>query len=44
MRDRWTDVVEAEIPSPGCNHFTILDQLNDPSSALFRATLELTSA
>ena len=39
MRDRWTDVVEAVIPSPGCHHFNILDQLNDPSSALFRAAL-----
>ncbi len=44
MRDRWTDVVEAEIPSPGCNHFTILDQLNDPASALFGAALELMTA
>lgn len=39
MRDRWTDVVEAVIPGPGCHHFNILDQLNDPSSALFRAAL-----
>lgn len=44
MRDRWTDVVEAEIPSPGCHHFDILDQFKNPSSALFQAAIEMTGA
>lgn len=37
----WKDVVARSIPMPGSNHLTVVDQLANPASPLFDATLEL---
>jgi arylformamidase len=38
---QWGKVHRADIPCPGENHFTVLDRLCDPESALFRSVLEM---
>jgi arylformamidase len=38
---KWKKVVAAEIPCPNDHHFSILDHLVDPSSALFRAAMKM---
>jgi len=40
--ERWNKVHRADIPCPGKNHFTVLEQLRDPKSSLFRAAIEMT--
>ena len=37
----WRYAFAADIPMPGCNHLTVLEQLADPSSALFQGAMEL---
>jgi arylformamidase len=37
----WKEVVARNIPVPGCNHLTVVDQLANPASPLFDAALEL---
>jgi arylformamidase len=37
----WKQVVRADIPCPGMNHFTVCDALADTDHALFKATFEL---
>lgn len=37
----WKEVVARNIPIPGCNHLTVVDQLANPASPLFDAALEL---
>jgi arylformamidase len=39
---KWAGVHRADIACPGRNHFTVLDDLCDPSSPLFRSALDLT--
>ncbi|MEK9721378.1 MAG: alpha/beta hydrolase [Quisquiliibacterium sp.] len=38
---RWRAVLDADVPAPGRNHFTVLDALADPSHALFQRTVAL---
>jgi arylformamidase len=38
----WSGVHRANIACRGRNHFTVLDELCDPTSSLFRSALELT--
>jgi len=38
---KWKKVVAAEIPCPNDHHFSILDGLADPSSALFKGALKM---
>ena len=37
----WKPVLARNIPIPGCNHLTVIDQLANPASPLFDAALEL---
>jgi arylformamidase len=40
--ERWREQCSfQEIPTPGCNHFTVVEQLCAPDSALHRAVLRL---
>src|SRR5438094_179025 len=39
--EKWAKVRETDIPCPGKNHFTVLDQFCDPESGLFKAILEM---
>jgi arylformamidase len=38
---RWKASVKRDVPMPGTNHLTVVDELSNPASALFDATLEL---
>lgn len=38
---RWRSSLRRDIPMPGCNHLTIVEQLADPASALFAGMMEL---
>lgn len=38
---RWKSVLAADIPCPDDNHFSILNQLRDPSSALFKGAMRM---
>jgi len=40
IAERWGRLRESDIPCPGENHFTVLDQLCDPESALFKSVLD----
>ena len=42
IAERWGKVRRADIACPGANHFTVLDQLCDPGSGLFKAVLKMT--
>ncbi len=39
--EKWGKVRRTDIPCPGKNHFTVLDQVCDPESGLFKAILEM---
>jgi len=39
---KWAKVHRADVPCAGKNHFTVLDDLCDPGSRLFKSTLDLT--
>ena len=39
--ERWGKARRADIPCPGKNHFTVLDQVCDPESGLFKAMLQM---
>jgi len=41
LGERWQSVFAGDIPMPGKNHFTVVDGLADPSSALFQGALRL---
>jgi arylformamidase len=41
---KWRKVVAAEVPCPADHHFSILDRLTEPSSALFRAAMKMMGA
>jgi len=41
IRKKWERVHAADIACPGDNHFTVLDQLTRPDSALFKAALRM---
>ncbi len=41
IADKWKRVHQADIACPGDNHFTILDQLTRPESALFKTVLRM---
>jgi hypothetical protein len=41
IRARWKSVVQEAIPCPDDNHFTVLDRFCNPSSALFKRTLQM---
>jgi arylformamidase len=38
---KWARVHKGDVPCPGDNHFTVLDRLTDPASALFKAMLKM---
>jgi len=42
--DKWGKVRKTDIPCPGKNHFTVLDQISDPESGLFKSMLEMMDA
>jgi arylformamidase len=44
IAEKWGKVRRADIPCPGANHFTVLDQLCDPRSGLFQAVLTMVTA
>jgi arylformamidase len=37
----WRYAFARDIPMPGCNHLTVLEQLADPASALFKGAMEM---
>ena len=39
--ERWGRVRQADILCPGANHFTVLDQLSNPESSLFKSLLKM---
>jgi arylformamidase len=39
--ERWGKLRESNIPCPGVNHFTVLDQLCNPESGLFKSVLKM---
>jgi arylformamidase len=41
IAEKWARVHRADIPCPGRNHFTVLDELCDPGTRLFKSVLEL---
>jgi arylformamidase len=41
IAERWGRTRRADIPCPGANHFTVLDQMRNASSGLFKATLQM---
>jgi arylformamidase len=41
--EKWRGVLAADIPCPDDHHFSILERLREPSSALFRGALEMLS-
>ncbi len=41
IRARWKSVVQEPIACPDDNHFTVLDRFCNPSSALFKRTLQM---
>lgn len=41
IAERWGRLRKADIPCPGVNHFTVLDQLCNPDSGLFKALLKM---
>ena len=41
IAERWVKVHRADIPCSGKNHFTVLDDLCEPGSHLFRSVLDL---
>jgi arylformamidase len=41
IAERWVKVHRADIPCPAKNHFTVLDDLCEPGSRLFRSVLDL---
>jgi arylformamidase len=41
LGERWKSVVAEDIPMPGTNHFSVMDGLADPSSALFKGAQRL---
>lgn len=43
IAEKWGKVRRADIPCSGANHFTVLDQLCDPDSGLFKAVLKMMS-
>jgi len=42
--EKWGKVRKTDIPCPGKNHFTVLDQVSDPESGLFKSMLEMMGA
>src|SRR5258708_1481468 len=44
MGDKWGKVRKTDVPCPGKNHFTVLDQVSDPESGLFKSILEMMDA
>lgn len=42
--ERWRGVFKRDVPAPECNHFTVVEELAQPGSALFAAALKLTQA
>jgi hypothetical protein len=41
IAEKWASVHRTDIPCAGKNHFTVLDELCDPGSRLFKAVLGL---
>jgi arylformamidase len=41
LRERWRGAVASDIPMPGKHHFSVLDGLATPSSALFAGARRL---
>ena len=41
LAQRWRSIVNFDIPMPQANHFSVMDGLGDPSSALFAGTRRL---
>ncbi|HYD56393.1 MAG TPA: alpha/beta hydrolase [Burkholderiales bacterium] len=41
LGERWKNVLAANIPMPGRNHFSVMDALAEPSSALFKGARRL---
>ena len=37
----WRRAFAGDIPMPGCNHLTVMEQLADPNSALFRGAMAM---
>ncbi len=37
----WRYAFAGDIPMPGCNHLTVLEQLADPDSALFKGAMDM---
>ncbi len=42
--EKWGKLRKTDIPCPGKNHFTVLDQVSDPESGLFKSMLEMMDA
>jgi arylformamidase len=42
IAEKWASVHRADVSCAGKNHFTVLDDLGDPASRLYKAVLGLT--
>ncbi len=42
IKARWGKTVAADVPCPDDNHFSVLERLASPESALFRSALQMT--
>lgn len=41
IAEKWGKALRADIPCPGANHFTVLDQLCNPTTSLFKAVVSM---
>ena len=41
IAEKWGKVHGRDMPCPGKNHFTVLEQIADPGSGLFKSMLEM---
>ncbi len=41
IAEKWGKALRADIPCPGANHFTVLDQLCNPATSLFKAVVNM---
>ena len=41
IAEKWGKVHRRDLPCPGKNHFTVLEQIADPGSGLFKSMLEM---
>jgi arylformamidase len=41
LGEKWRAVFKKDVPAPECNHFTVVDELAQPDSAMFATALRM---